>query len=79
MDDFTFLNVSQLIYYDDDEYFLLLSFLNTPPWVAYNFFGCKCSMIMFKCAKKLHQKMDKWVMVIRGVNDLHISPHNNHL
>ena len=59
MDDFTFLNVSQLIYYDDEEYFLLLSFLNTPPCVEYNFFGCKCSMSMFKCAKKLHQKIDK--------------------
>ena len=59
MDDFTFLNVSQLIYYDDEEYFLLLSFLNTPPCVEYNFFGCKCPKSMFKCAKNLHQKMDK--------------------
>ena len=61
MDDFTFLNVSQLIYYDDDEYFLLLSFLNTPPWVEYNFFGVQMfyEQSMFKCAKKLHHKMDK--------------------
>ena len=36
MGDFTFLNVSQLIYYDDDEYFLLLSFLNTPLLTRYN-------------------------------------------
>ena len=28
MDDFTFLNVSQLIYYDDDEYFPILSAQN---------------------------------------------------
>ena len=59
MANFTFLNVSQVFYYDDDQYFLLISFLNTPPCVQYNLFWCKCSKSMFKCAKKLHQKIDK--------------------
>ena len=35
--------------------FLLISLLNTPPCVQYNFFWCKCSKSMFKSAKKLHQ------------------------
>ena len=39
--------------------FSTTSILKYPPCVEYKFFGCKCSMSMFKCAKKLHQKMDK--------------------
>ena len=56
MTNFTFVNVSQLFYYDDDEYLLLISFLNTPPCVQYNFFGANapraCSNVLRSCIKK---------------------------
>ena len=86
MTNFTFVNVSQLFYYDDDEYFLLISFLNTPPCDQYNFFGANvlraCSNVLRSCIKKWikisfpisSQTNGFGVMVIGGVNDLHKVP-----